>query len=92
MNIEMENQQGYRKFSQEEIDTLNNINETGEAVKDFISAMPEGVDERWLEIARTNYKIMLDISRLSAWKIRDRNARERLSRRKRGAQCDRKTV
>lgn len=45
---------GYRELSQEEIDTMNNIKEMGAAVGDFIDAMPEGVDGRWVSIAKTH--------------------------------------
>lgn len=54
----MENQhrkiKGYRELSQEEIDTMNDIKIMGEALGEYIEAMPESVDERWLAIAKMN--------------------------------------
>jgi hypothetical protein len=54
----MENQhrqiKGYRELSQEEIDSMNNVKELGVAIGDFINAMPESADKRWVSIGKTH--------------------------------------
>jgi hypothetical protein len=61
----MENQhrqiKGYRELSQEEIDVMNAIKETGKVVGELFDSLEAGIlantvkaDPRWLEIAKTD--------------------------------------
>lgn len=58
--MKMENQhrkiKGYRELSQEEIDLMNRIKEQGKHLDYLVtSLMAQGnVDQRWVEIGRTN--------------------------------------
>jgi hypothetical protein len=47
---------GYRKLSEHEIHTINVLKENGNALLDAykIVAQMDGVDQRWLSIARTD--------------------------------------
>jgi len=47
---------GYRDLSQDEIDTMNMIKETGESLKELIDVVSasSGVDHRWVALAQTD--------------------------------------
>ena len=45
---------GYRELTEAEIASMNNVKELGQAIGDFIEAMPEGSDARWVSIGKTH--------------------------------------
>jgi len=56
MKDQHEKIKGYRDLSQDEINTMNTIKEAGESLSKIIKAVEllEGVDHRWVAIAKTD--------------------------------------